>query len=149
MKKSIYSLTLLLFMLLFHASFAEDGYRLWLRYEVVKDKALLEDYRQAFTEMIVYGNSATGMIAKGELQKGLGGLLGMDIPLVKTLSTKNSLVAGTPANSSYVASLDLDSKLNELGDEGYLLLTVQDKGRKTTVIAANTDIGILYGSFHF
>jgi len=148
MKNSIYSLTLLLFMLLFHTSFAEDGYRLWLRYELVKDQALLDNYREVFAEMIVPGNTATGIVAKRELKKGLGGLLGMDVPVVKTLSAKNSLVAGTPDNSSFIASLDLGDELKELGNEGYLLLTVQDKGKKTIVIAANADMGVLYGSFH-
>src|SRR5690606_5613805 len=148
MKNSIYSLTLLLFMLLFHTSFAEDGYRLWLRYELVKDQALLDNYREVFAEMIVPGNTATGIVAKRELQKRLGGHLGMDVRLVKTLSATNSSVAGTPDNSSFMASLDLGGELKELGSEGYLLLTVQGKGRKTTVIAANTDIGMLYGSFH-
>src|SRR5690606_38113803 len=59
-------------------------------------------------------------------------------------SAKSSLVAGTPDNSSFIASLDLSDQQTNLGNEGYLLLTPLTKGKKTIVIAANADTGGLY-----
>ncbi|MCK7517174.1 MAG: hypothetical protein MZV64_05360 [Ignavibacteriales bacterium] len=39
--------------------------------------------------------------------------------------------------------------MKSLGDEGYLIVSAKYKRRRITAIAANTDIGVLYGTFHF
>ncbi|MDB5454526.1 MAG: alpha-glucuronidase, partial [Caulobacter sp.] len=39
--------------------------------------------------------------------------------------------------------------LSTLGPEGYLIRTASVDGRKATVIAANSDVGVLYGVFHY
>lgn len=148
MKKRIYSLTLLFITFIFPASYAEDGYRLWLRYEKVENPSLLKNYREAFSEVIVFGNSPTVTMAKEELRIGLNGLLGEQV-LMSTSTTKESaLVAGTPLNSELIASLNLDKRLSPLGDEGYMLLSTKNKDKNLIVIAGNTDIGVLYGTFH-
>jgi alpha-glucuronidase len=36
-----------------------------------------------------------------------------------------------------------------VGNEGYLIRTFAYQGHRVTVIAANTEIGVLYGTFHF
>lgn len=148
MKNKSYSLFLLLFILLAYPSIAEDGYRLWQRYEQVKDQRLLEDYRKALEEVVVFGNSPTVDIIKSELEQGLGGLLGVTFS-IKDKSDKHGLIVGTPANSKLIASLKLGNKLTDLGEEGYLILTKKDKKKNLIIVAANTDIGMLYGSFHF
>lgn len=128
---------------------AEDGCRLWLRYEQVQDAARLQAYRQAVHEIIIQGNSLTLLAAQKELQTGLNGLLGQATPAAQEPTQQNILLAGTPASSTLIKELNLTDKLKTVGDEGYLLLTTNKNGRKYTVIAANTDVGILYGSFHF
>ena len=148
MKNKTYSLLLLFFMLLAYPSVAEDGYRLWQRYDVIKDQAQLEEYRKALEEIAVYGNSSTIEIIKTELKEGLGGLLGKTLPIVDK-SEKNGLIVGTPVNSKLIASLKLGDKLTDLGDEGYLILTKKEKKKNLVIVAANTDMGMLYGSFHF
>lgn len=134
-------------MLAFQTSNAEDGYRLWQRYETVKDQSLLENYRKVLAEIVVYGNSPTTAIVKTELRNGLEGLLGKAVPMAENPGN-HALVAGTPANSTLIASLKLEKKLKDLGDEGYLLVSTRNKGKNLTVVAANTDMGVLYGSFH-
>ena len=62
MKKRIYSLTLLFITFIFPASYAEDGYRLWLRYEKVENPSLLKNYREAFSEVIVFNNDVINKI---------------------------------------------------------------------------------------
>src|SRR5690554_4884794 len=118
MKKNINFLILLFLVLAFQTSYAEDGYRLWQRYETVKDQTLLENYRKALAEIVVYGNSPTVEIIKTELEEGLNGLLGKTLPMVDK-PEKHGLVVGTPANSKFIASLKLDNRLADLGDEGY------------------------------
>ena len=127
---------------------AEDGYRLWLRYDLIDNPAVLTQYRKAITGYLAAGNSQTIEAAKNELQMALSGLLGSQIPVVSTVK-KGTVIAGTPENSPIISSLKLNDKLGRLGNEGYLITNSKYKGKKIIVITANTDIGVLYGTFHF
>ena len=60
---------------------AEDGYELWLRYRLVRNTARLAEYRGILTHIVTAGESPTMRAARSELQRGLGGLLGVEIPL--------------------------------------------------------------------
>ncbi|HTF94654.1 MAG TPA: alpha-glucuronidase family glycosyl hydrolase [Cellvibrio sp.] len=126
---------------------AEDGYEMWLRYLPLA-KPVVTDYQQQIKSVVVEANTPTLTVAAAELQRGLNGLLGKPIGIAKKLSG-NVLVIGTPENSSLIASLDLASRMEELGNEGYLIEKTRIKKKEVIVIAANTDIGVLYGSFHF
>jgi alpha-glucuronidase len=125
---------------------AEDGYDLWLRYKPM-EKQWLGKYRADAAMLVTAGNSATIRAARDELSRGLGGLLGRAIPVGDTLRGNGAILFGTPANSPTIAGLNLP--LAELGSEGYLIKSVSARGRKITVIAANSDIGVLYGAFEF
>ena len=126
---------------------AEDGYEMWLRYLPLA-KPVVTDYQQQIKSVVVEANTPTLTVAAAELQRGLNGLLSKPIGIAKKLSG-NVLVIGTPENSSLIASLDLASRMEELGNEGYLIEKTRIKKKEVIVIAANTDIGVLYGSFHF
>ncbi|WP_347157773.1 alpha-glucuronidase family glycosyl hydrolase [Pontibacter chitinilyticus] len=150
MKKLLPYLCLLLLVLLVHpGAYAEDGYRLWLRYDPVQDQAKLAAYRQAAKELVFEGESPTLQAAQKELQTGLQGLLSITVSVARQPTQAGAIVAGTPANSKLIASLNLKSQLASIGNEGYLLLTKTMNGKPCTVIAANTDTGVLYGAFHF
>jgi alpha-glucuronidase len=131
------------------AAGAEDGYELWLRYRPVSDPALLEHYRAAVTGLRVEGDSETLRAARDELARGLEGLLGRPVPLVDGVAEDGVLVAGTEAGSPTVATLDLAADLALLGPEGFLVRATRVNGRRATVIAARTDVGVLYGAFRF
>lgn len=111
---------------------AEDGYRLWLRYPLTSNTSLLEQYRAAISGIHISGNPA----AAEELQRGLKGLLGKDVPL----SGKGTLIAGKPA-----AAFVTKAQLQQAGEEGFILQRSNGK----IIIAGNTDAGVLYGCFHF
>lgn len=128
---------------------AEDGYRLWLRYDKISDQSLLDQYTNNISGLMIGGNSPVLNAASEELQKGLGGLLGADIPALSRIRQDGALIAGTPESSAIIASLKLDDKLGGINDEGYIILSTTLKRRKVTVITANNDIGVLYGVFHF
>ena len=130
------------------SAFAEDGYELWLRYHRVADATLLKQYRSTVTGLLVSGESATARATAAELTRGLGGLLDTTIPPVTDVVADGALIAGT-GRSPVIASLGLDAELRTIGGEGYLIRSVRARGRRATVIAANTDIGVLYGAFHF
>lgn len=139
------SLFLLLFTF-FQPLQAEDGYRLWLRYDQLQDKKVLSVYQNSISTLVCEGNSPILSSAKEELQNGISGLLGSQL---KNGALQNgSIVIGTPAGSPLIASLRL-AELNTIGKEGYTLLTKNIQGKNCIIIAANTDAGVLYGSFHF
>lgn len=123
---------------------AEDGYDLWLRYRPMEAAALAQ-YRPAATAIVTEGGSPTLHVARDELVRGLSGLL--DKPAAVGTITDGAVVIGTPGSSPLVAGLKLP--LTSLGAEGYRIRSVLVSGHPVTVIAANSDIGVLYGSFAF
>jgi alpha-glucuronidase len=126
---------------------AEDGYELWLRYHTLTDAARLREYRAALTQIVVPGNSATLRAARSELARGLSGLLGAQVPVADAPTRAGALIVGTPASSKLIASLPLAADLQRAGTVGYVIRALQVNGRPAIVVAANRDIGALYGSF--
>ncbi|HRJ30099.1 MAG TPA: alpha-glucuronidase family glycosyl hydrolase [Cyclobacteriaceae bacterium] len=133
--------------LTFTAVHSEDGYRLWLRYDPITNKAVATGYKKNISGWMVYGNSPTLSLVKKEIQQGLAGLIG-NIPEVKTPGSSTVLL-GTPQSSEIIRNLNLDTRLKNLGNEGFLILTTTYQKKKLTVIAAPEEIGVLYGAFHF
>ncbi|HEY1018229.1 MAG TPA: alpha-glucuronidase family glycosyl hydrolase, partial [Sediminibacterium sp.] len=144
MKKLLYALLLLLLYAL--PVLAEDGYRLWLRYDKISNPTLLSTYQSQVTAVYAEGHSEILNAAKEELTHGFSGLLDRKITVASTL-TDNSIVIGTPQSSPLIASLQL-SQLEQLSSEGFTIFSRKIKEKNCIIIAANTDAGVLYGSFH-
>ena len=53
---------------------AENGYRLWLRYDLIENSKTRSEYREALKALLIEDNSPTLSIAKKEMLAGLGGL---------------------------------------------------------------------------
>ena len=119
---------------------AEDGYQLWLRYYLIDNKVLLEQYRTAITGIHINGNSPTLLTAKEEIIDGLSRILGKKITQQKEL-TAGSLIIGTPASSNLIKSLPLP-QLQKAGKEGFVINTLKSNGKHIIALAANTDAGV-------
>jgi alpha-glucuronidase len=128
------------------AAHAEDGYRLWLRYVPVRGERLARD-RAAASELVGSDSSATLRAAQSELVRGLTGMLGAAPPRTQAVTRNGAIVFGTPASSALVRGLPLG--LRRAGKQGFVIRTLRIHGRSATVIAGNTDIGVLYGAFRF
>ena len=126
---------------------AEDGYRLWMRYDPIKDSARLSQCRTTFTALLIATGSPTEDAIKSELVNGIGGLIKDKIPLVKSVDRDGILVVGTPKNSPLIASLPWAKELEDLGPEGYSIRSIKINGHAVTVIASTGKQGELYGSF--
>lgn len=127
---------------------AEDGYDLWLRYKPVDDAALLKQYRQNVTCVVIEGNGETYTAIRNELQRGLEGLLG------RTIATGNrcsgpALIVGTPSDSRLIAELKLTDEIAKLGPDGFIIRNYTIDEQPCIIIAAHRPVGALYGSFHF
>ena len=125
----------------------ESGYDLWMRYHRIDDPALLRAYRSGITQVVGGGGSPTLYAARAELVRGLDGLLGDTVPVVPEASRDGAVILGTPSSSPLMASLPLAGELSRAGDEGFVLRSMRVGGRRAIVIAANRDIGVLYGAF--
>lgn len=125
----------------------EDGFELWLRYRPVADAARLAEYRAALTHVVLAGESPTIHAAGEELSRALPCLLDQPVALASAVERDGALVIGTPASSPLIASLNLGADLDTAGDEGFALVRTRSGGHDCFAIAANTDIGALYGVF--
>ncbi len=126
----------------------EDGYRLWLRYDPVKDATIAKEYRKAISGVIIEGQSATLQAIKEELSAGLEGLLGKKILFSSETINNGTLLLGTPEKSKIIASVTKPEELKQLGNEGYIIRKLVISKMHCIIITANSDIGLLYGAFH-
>lgn len=124
---------------------AEDGYDLWLRYRRIGNP-WLDRYRVNVKSLVGPATTPTLRIAQDELSRGLTGLLAAPVGVTDDVAP-GAVVFGTPKSSALIASQQLD--LRTVGDEGYVIRAVSIRGQRAIAIAANTDIGVLYGAFHF
>jgi len=125
---------------------AEDGYELWLRYHPVGEQWTAR-YRGAAAQVVPGTSSDTLRIAQAELLRGLNGLLGVAPPVDTDIKQDGAIVFGTPKSSTLIAGLNLN--LSAAGAEGYVIRSVSLQGHAATAIAANQDVGVLHGVFHF
>lgn len=127
---------------------AEDGYRLWLRYDAIANKNLAAGYRQSIRQIMFKTGAPTLTAAKNELLAGLKGLLQYQPADAKTIAG-NALIAGTPQSSSTIARSQYANILKGLNSDGYFIRTEIIDGKSCLLIGANTDKGVLYGVFGF
>jgi alpha-glucuronidase len=125
---------------------AEDGYELWLRYPPA-EAGRAQTYRSQVTQLVAGTATPTQAATRAELMRGLAGLLGAAPAPAEDVLRDGALIVGTAASSPLIARLALDTRL--LGPEGYLIRSMTVEGKAVTVIAADQDIGALYGAFHF
>jgi alpha-glucuronidase len=130
------------------AAKAEDGYRLWLRFDPLPAKTIAA-YRPQISSIVVRGNSATASAIRTELANGCRGLLGTNVTVADTIGGDGAVLAGTPANSSEIAALRWNRELAALGPEGFVIRSTRLRNHSMIVIASQSEVGALYGAFRF
>lgn len=152
-----------------------DGSAMWLRYVPIADPDLLSRYRSQVTAVVVenadrnksYRHTQNLSMAPGsaerlmastleaareELVRGLGGLLDRPVPVVHRPGQDlpdGAVVVGTRESSPAVSRFVPAEDLERVGRDGFVLRSVAEGQRAFTVIAGNTDVGALYGTFAF
>jgi alpha-glucuronidase len=124
---------------------AENGYDLWLRYNEISNNSLLDQYKKQITSPVVFGSSQTIAIIKTELTQAFSGLTGISYKILSSPDKSSTFIAGTVSSSTIISSIITKDELNKIGNEGFIIKTRSGK----TIITANTDIGVMYGVFHF
>lgn len=127
---------------------AETGYELWLRYQPIQDKAILNNYQQQISNFYFDGSSPTIRIAREELSNGLSAMLLKKIVPANTATSGTSIIAAT-YTSAILANTGIKNFDQQTGEEGFIILSKTVNGKKTIIISGQSDKSILYGVFHF
>ena len=124
---------------------AEDGYDLWLRYNKISNTAILGQYKKQINGPVVIGTSPTIGIIKAELSRAFSGLTATPFKISASIEKSSSFIAGISSSSAILSSIVTKDELSRIGTEGFIIKTKPGK----TIITANTEIGVMYGVFHF
>jgi alpha-glucuronidase len=139
-----------------HRSVADDGYRLWLKYDRIADATIRTQYQAAAQFIAADGQDAVLQTAVTELQRGLQGLLDQPVPVVgkaEKNSTKHGILLVVDPTANV---LDLNSAANVTGKpkpakasgilpkpEGY---SIAQRGGNL-VVTGRSGAAVLYGIF--
>ncbi|QQS37013.1 MAG: alpha-glucuronidase [Ignavibacteriales bacterium] len=127
---------------------AENGYRLWLRYDLITNKNMLENYQSKISSYFCESVTPTMNIACEELENGLKGLLGKE--LLKSSSEQNgTIVLGAYDNSEIIRNLIPSDQIEKINDEGFIIKSIKHEQKNLILIAGKKDVGVLYGVFYF
>ncbi len=125
----------------------EDGYELWLRYRQVNDAERLAAYRAAIASATVLGTNGTADIVRRELARALPALLDRATSISQQKASGNALVIGTLDEFQTIGvSIPL---CRELGLEGFLIRSQRVGCADWILVAGNTALAVLTGTFHF
>jgi alpha-glucuronidase len=115
---------------------ADDGYRLWLKYDRIADAAPRQQYQRAAQFIANPGTTPVLRAAASELQRGLSGLLGQAVPVITAVGSRTGGIV-----------LRVDAKASANGQplkpEGYHIFSE----KQNLVITGRTDAAVLYGAF--
>lgn len=127
------------------AAHTEDGYDLWLRYRPLPADIQTRDRARAMAVVFdVDRHDIPTLKAVDEIERALEGMLGLAIPTYSQAVQANAIVLGTSAEPRIKA---LNLPLGQLGTEGYVIRSATIDGKPVTVVAGNSGVGVLYGSF--
>ncbi len=116
---------------------AEDGSRLWLRFQP-QEKSTLPPFTR------LRGDASS--VALKEFQHAWQEMSGSSLPENGSDRT-HTLLIGTLKNRE-VRKLIKSKEVQEPGIEGYIIRTVEQGNRRTTVVASAGEAGLLYGVYH-
>lgn len=116
---------------------AEDGSRLWLRFQP-QEKSTLPPFTR------LRGDASS--VALMEFQHAWQEMSGNCLP-ENGSDRSHTLLIGTLKNGE-VRKLIKSKELHEPGIEGYIIRTVEQGNRRTTVVASAGEAGLLYGVYH-
>src|SRR5690625_6458228 len=115
---------------------ANNGYQMWLRNVKEASKEKLSDSRDQIRYVVAEGDSPTLLAARDELERGLSGLLDRTPPFRDSVAGGGGVLIGTPESSGGMASLDLEGRLRQIGDEGNRIGEREGEGESLLGIAA-------------
>lgn len=146
MRRSLITVVILLMIWLNQPCHSENGYNLWLRYSPVNNATLKAQYRSYLNQIYFPTGSDRLKAAFDELSLGLNGLIGINPQLLS--KPLGGTIIGTSDKIGTLKKFVRDSVLKKIGSEGFIIKAINQAGGKMLLLTANSDLGILYGTFH-
>lgn len=128
-------LFLLFFILINSSGFADDGSRLWLKYDLIKDVKQRENYIKVTKFIAVNAQNQTLIKASEELTMGFEGLLGKKVSIINN---------STNQFGGIILEVSKKQKLTQNLAYGSFVIFNRDGN---IVISSQTEVGVLYGAF--
>jgi alpha-glucuronidase len=125
---------------------ADNGYRLWLRYDKLTNARVLDNYNKLLGSVWVIGTSPTSSIIKQEIDAATKGLLGASLRSVSNFNNAD-LIISKFSDATFTGG-ELTRTAAGLANDGFVIQTSSIGGRKRIVIGSASEIGLLYGTFH-
>lgn len=127
---------------------ADNGAAAWLRYSRLPPAWLARDRALVPRALVVIGAGGDPVLlsARGELARGLAGLLGSAPQPAATVPPDGAIVLGAAAA---LARAFPGLRLPAPAGEGYAIAPVTWRGRRLLAIAGGNSRGVLYGVFGF
>ena len=124
---------------------ADNGANAWLRYARLQP-SMAAGYKSLPDEVIVLGNSPVLMSAQNELIRGIGGMLGKRVRVVRTRKVKRgALILGTVSQlSGFFLNFIHPS---DLGTDGFWIARTRFGATDSIVVGGSSERGVLYGVF--
>jgi len=119
----------------------EDGSKLWFANYTLPSES--NSYHPQ--KICIPQTSSTFSIVESELKQGLDLLFKQNTWNLET-PVKKTVLAGT-ANLSFISENTNADTLKSLGEEGFLIKFLPEK--EITIIAANSETGVLYGTYRY
>jgi len=138
-----YRLTLLLVLISF-AVMADNGYRLWLKYDLLKP-SLVNTYSKQVKSIYVASPSSTTAVAQHELNLALNGLINLKVLQGPKLAAGSiALIKSSDLKKYKINNVEIPAQ-----PDGFLVKTINVEGKNIVLITSKTDVGLLYGTFAF
>ena len=128
--------------------YADDGYRLWLKYDRLNNRNVLSTYRENIRAQYIPGSDAASNVIRSELNRAFRGLFGECIRTADAAGG-NMLIVAQHSELPPGAAEATREAVRTLGDEGFLIKSLSIGDRQSILITAKTRAGLLYGVFHF
>jgi len=130
-----YKYIFLLILLQIQLLYAENGYRLWLRYDKINNNKTLSYYQNSIKKIFIETSTPTSKVLKEEMRNGITGLLHQS-----PIFTNDRLEADI--------IFSINTKAKNLSEEGFTLQSKKiTKNRFKIIVNAKKDIGLLYAGF--
>lgn len=124
--KFLLSLTL---SLISFCTFADDGYRLWLKYDKIQNFTLRNNYAKKLASVSANFSDETSKVAISEIEKASFGLLGIKSKFVSNSSQSTLVLKKVELSDKNLEAFEINSVKNQI------------------VISGNTSKGVLYGVY--
>lgn len=128
--------------------FSQEDYKLWLQYNKIENTKTISSFANYSKGLCVLGNSETLKVAEAELHNGIKSMLGLSLKKVSQ-NIPNSVLIATTVNLTSEQQEVCKKEISELKEDGFVIKSITIKAKKQLLITAKTELGVLYGVFHF